>query len=57
VCHHDAGASRHQFGDCPLDLRLRLGVHGTGRLVQDQDAGIERQGPCKTQQLTLTDAE
>src|SRR6185312_6402341 len=36
-----------------LDLTLRLGVHRTGGLIQDQDRGIQGQSPGKAQKLAL----
>ena len=57
VRDHQAGAARHQLRDRPLDLRLRLGVHRAGGLVEHQDRRIERERTGEAQELPLAHAQ
>src|SRR5918994_4326028 len=57
VCHHEAGAARHQLRDGPLDLALGFGIYRAGCLIQNQDCGIQCQRPREAQKLALSDTE
>ena len=53
VGDHDRRSPPHQLGDAALDHPFRLGIDAGGRLVQDQDLGLARQGPRERHQLPL----
>ncbi len=54
VRDHEAGAPLHQFAHGLLDQQLRVGIHGTCRLVQDQHGRIGQDGTRDGQQLLLS---
>ena len=54
VGNDEAGAPLEQGFDALLEETLGLGVDGGGRLVQDQDFGIGKQGTGKGDELLLS---
>ena len=46
-----------ESGDDRSDLALGLGIHRRGGFIEDQDAGIEGQGPGEGDELLLADRE
>ena len=50
----EAGAAFHGGVERRQDLRLGLGVHGGGRIIENQDGGIKDQSTREGEALTLT---
>ncbi len=57
VRYHDAGSPGHQLGNGALNLPLGLSVHRAGRLVQNENGRVQRQGAREAQELALTHTE
>ncbi|MNV55126.1 hypothetical protein D3C71_1473500 [compost metagenome] len=51
------GTALHQVVERLLDFLLRLGVHGRGGLVQDQDARVDQQCAGNGNALALATRE
>ena len=48
------GATTRGNLDGFLDLILSFAVYGTGRVIQDQDAGVSQEGASQSEPLALT---
>jgi hypothetical protein len=57
VRDHERSATRHHLRGRLLDPGLQLGVDRAGRLVQDEDARVERQRPREGDELPLSHRE
>ena len=55
--NHKAGATLHQVIQRILNEHFGLNIYGAGRIVQDQDARVEQQGPCNGDPLLLPAAQ